>query len=156
MYSSNGLESMDDDSDNQWDLFYVIMNLVKVMPLFSHFRVYVNYDVYNPPIFQDILGSCGFPYTSHPPVLLTTSHSLWSAPSLNSDVRQFYGFIRPLHSICEEWMDVLFCLQSAHLVQAADFLRRVDDLPAAGARRVHPQNLLWLHQQLKSACYMEI
>lgn len=29
----------------------------------------------------------------------------------------------------------------AHLVQAADFLRRVDDLPAAGARGVHPADL---------------
>lgn len=39
--------------------------------------------------------------------------------------------------------------QSAHLVQAADFLRRVDDLPAAGALRVHPPNLF-------RACYAAI
>lgn len=32
-------------------------------------------------------------------------------------------------------------LQSAHLVQAAHFLRRVDDLPTAGTLRVHPPNL---------------
>lgn len=30
---------------------------------------------------------------------------------------------------------------STHLVQAADFLRRVDDLPAAGTLGVHPQRL---------------
>lgn len=50
-----------------------------------------------------------------------------------------------------EWLGLC-----AHLVQAAHFLRRVDDLPAAGTLRVHPPNLLGALQRLNSTCYPEM
>lgn len=74
------------------------------------------------PLLTPTCASNNFTH-SHPPPL---GRSVWTAHS----TRRRNSAGRSLHTT-----------QGAHLVQAADFLRRVDDLPATGALRVHPPQL---------------
>lgn len=89
----------------------------------------------NSSLYEDSRSKRGFSAAPHTHLRLQQLHTRTHPPPLwrsvwTANTRRRNSAARSLHTT-----------QGAHLVQAADFLRRVDDLPAAGALGVHPPQL---------------